>query len=127
MELGLRGKTVVSQTFDYIVAMHLTDGYFLRLESSFTLVLSDRSVVITPDTDPEECLLPLRDLVGQTMTEWTVDDSGVLTIAFDSGAQLVCEPDSHYESWAVAYPDGTMVVCTPGGELGVWGPRIHRF
>ena len=86
MDLGLRGRSVVSQEIEYTVAMYLTDEYFIRLDGPFTLVLHDRRIAISPETDPPEHFDPVRDLVGQVITESVVDDSGVLSISFDTGA-----------------------------------------
>jgi hypothetical protein len=120
MDLGLSGKRVVSQQIEYTVAMYLTDGYFIRLDGPFTLLLDDRSIAITPDSDPPGKFDPVRELVGQEITESTVDDSGVLSLSFDTGSKIVSVPDGRYESWTMAGPDGRMVVSMPSGELAVW-------
>lgn len=120
MDRGLRGKTVVSQTFEYTVFLHLSDGYSVQLMSPFTFTVAGDSVVITPDEDPEESFIPLRQLVGQTIEDYSVTDSNGLSLVFDSGTRLLCEADDHYESWMVCGPGGQAVVCTPGGELAVW-------
>jgi hypothetical protein len=120
MDLGLSGKRVVSQQIEYTVAMYLTDGYFIRLDGPFTLLLDDRSIAITPDSDPPGNFDPVRELVGQEITESTVDDSGVLSLSFDTGSNIVSVPDGRYESWTMADPEGRMVVSMPSGELAVW-------
>jgi hypothetical protein len=61
---------------------------------------------VTPDTDPPERFDQLRDLVGQVITESIVDDSGVLSLSFDSGARIVSVPDGQYEAWTMAGPNG---------------------
>lgn len=120
MDLGLSGKSVVSQQIEYAVAMYLTDGYFIRLDGPFTLLLHDRRIVITPDSDPPEVFDPVRDLVGQVVTESVVDESGVLSLSFDTDVRIVSVPDGHYESWTMAGPNGEMVVSMPSGELAIW-------
>lgn len=120
MDLGLSGKSVVSQQIEYSVAMYLTDGYFIRLDGPFTLLLHDRRIAITPDSDPPEHFDPVRDLVGQVVTESVVDESGVLSLSFDTGARIVSVPGGQYESWTMAGPKGRMVVSMPSGELAVW-------
>jgi hypothetical protein len=120
MDLGLRGKTVVSQQIEYAVAMYLTDGYFIRLDGPFTLLLQDQRFVITPDSDPPEQFDSVRDLVGQVISESIVDESGVLSVSFDSGAKILSVPDGEYESWTMAGPGGRMVVSMPSGELAIW-------
>jgi hypothetical protein len=120
MDLGLSGSTLVSQLVEYTVALHLSDGFFIRIESPFTLDLPDRSISLSPEDSSAESFAPLRDLVGRVVTESTVDDAGALTVAFEGDARLLVEPDSAYEAWTVSGPRGMMVVCMPGGELAIW-------
>jgi hypothetical protein len=120
LDLGLSGRSVVSQQIEYTVAMYLTDGYFIRLDGPFTLVLQDRRIVITPESDQPGHFDPVRDLVGHVITSSVVDASGVLAISFDTGARLVCVPDGQYESWTMAGPNGRLVVSMPSGELAIW-------
>lgn len=120
MDLGLRGKSVVSQQIEYSVAMFLTDGYLIRFDGPFTLLLPDRRIAITPDADPPEHFAPVRGLVGQSINESVVDESGVLSISFNNGVKIVSVPDGQYESWTMAGPKGQMVVSMPSGELAVW-------
>ena len=120
MDLGIRGRSVVSQEIEYTVAMCLTVEYFIRLDGPFTLALHDRRIAISPETDPPEHFDPVRDLVGQVITESVVDDSGVLSISFDTGARIVCVPDGQYESWTMTGPRGMMVVSMPSGKLAIW-------
>jgi hypothetical protein len=120
VDLGLRGRRVVSLQIEYTVVMYLTDGYFIRLDGPFNLLVDDRRICITPDTDPPERFDQLRDLVGQVITESIVDDSGVLSLSFDSGARIVSVPDGQYEAWTMAGPNGRMVVSMPSGDLAIW-------
>ncbi|PEG43052.1 hypothetical protein CQY20_00155 [Mycolicibacterium agri] len=100
--------------------MSLSGGYFLRLDSPFTLMLDGETTDLSPQTDPPERLVAIEQLIGRVITESVVDDSGVLTIAFDNGAVITCLPDDHYEAWMMTAPKGWTVAGTPGGEVGVW-------
>jgi hypothetical protein len=44
-----------------------------------------------------------------------------LQLTFRSGSELLVEVDADVESWAVAGPDGFLIVCLARGELAVWG------
>jgi Family of unknown function (DUF6188) len=41
-----------------------------------------------------------------------------LSIAFDTGARLVCPPHPKYEAWQASLPDTTTIYCPPGGGPG---------
>ncbi|HKV18232.1 MAG TPA: DUF6188 family protein [Mycobacterium sp.] len=120
MDLGLRGKKVVSQQIEYTVAMYLSDGYLIRFDGPFALLVDNQRVSIAPDVDPPEHFDPVRQLVGDTIRESLVDDSGALSISFDTGARIECVPDEQFESWTLAGPRGFKVVSMPGGDLAVW-------
>jgi hypothetical protein len=47
--------------------------------------------------------------------------TGELTITFGSGSELLVDAHTDVESWAVAGPDGFLIVCLARGEVAVWG------
>lgn len=126
MNLELEGKVLASYTAEFTVGLQLSDQFFVRIESPFTLALSTGSFSLSPEEDPAESFQPLGQLVGHTITESSVDSDGNLSISFDNSASLVVRPDSGYEAWTVSGPEGMLVVCMPGGELAVWSAEAQE-
>lgn len=120
MELGLHGQSIVSEDFGYTVSLTLSGGYEIRIETPFSLHDSDGDHQISPGADPDVNSRRLESLTGQTITTSVAEDSGALRVDFTHGARLRIEPDSGFEAWTVAGPNGMKVVCLPGGELAVW-------
>ncbi|KAA0116086.1 DUF6188 family protein [Mycolicibacterium sp. P9-22] len=120
MDLGLSGRTLTSHHVEYTVGLQLSDEYFVRIESRFTLTVAGTTTVLSPEVDPVSAFEPLSHLVGQVITASEVDDTGSLTVAFDGGNSLLVEPDRNYEAWTVTGPKGMIIVCQPGGELAIW-------
>lgn len=120
MDLGLSGRTLTSHHVECTVGLQLSDEYFVRIESRFTLTVAGTTTVLSPEVDPVSAFEPLSHLVGQVITASEVDDTGSLTVAFDGGNSLLVEPDRNYEAWTVTGPKGMIIVCQPGGELAIW-------
>ncbi|AGZ41348.1 hypothetical protein AFR_15330 [Actinoplanes friuliensis DSM 7358] len=75
-------------------------------------------VAIEPGENPSDIL---ATLLGDVVREARALDHGELELVFRSGARLVVCVDADFESWAVAGPDGFLVVCLARGEIAVWG------
>jgi Family of unknown function (DUF6188) len=63
----------------------------------------------------------LATLLGDVVRAARAGDSGELQITFSRGSELRVGADADVESWAVAGPDGFLIVCLAGGELALWG------
>ncbi|MDZ7886256.1 MAG: DUF6188 family protein [Mycobacterium sp.] len=120
MDVGLTGKKLTSKHVEYTVGLQLSDDYFIRVESPFTLALADRTLMLSPEGDAASAFEPLGQLVGQTISSSTVDRAGALTVVFERGELLHVEPDPSFEAWTVSGPKGLLIVCSPGGELSIW-------
>lgn len=119
-DLGLRGRTVTSIHVEYTLQLWLSDEYHVTVESPFWVHLPDRSVELSPEADPEEVRALLGRLVGHSIDDAGVSETGVMTIHFDGSTRLKVEPDPAYEAWNVSGPAGFLIVCMPGGELAIW-------
>ena len=75
-------------------------------------------VDLEPGEHPSDAVATLLSDVVRTSA---ATDAGDLHISFASGAELVVGADPDVESWAVAGPDGFLVVCLARGEVAVWG------
>jgi hypothetical protein len=121
MDLGFAGQAVLSTDFGYTVAVQFGGGYEVRVEVPFTLRVEGLDRQIEPGRDADASAV--AQLSGRIVSLARADDSGGLRIEFTGGARLVATPDSAFEAWTVAGPDGLKVVCGPGGELSVWSPQ----
>lgn len=120
MDLGLQGLTLLSEHVEYSAVLNFTEEYVARIESPFTVHLAKGNFELSPESDPPESFEPVRELLGQTVSESIVADSGTLKLTFANGASVQVEPDDDYEAWTVAGPRGMLIVCMPGGELAIW-------
>lgn len=120
MDVGLAGKILACKHIQYTVSLQLSDDYFIRLESPFTLALTDQTLMLSPESDAASAFELLGQLVGQTISSSTVDRAGALTVVFERGESLHVEPDPSFEAWTVSGPKGMLIVCSPGGELSIW-------
>jgi uncharacterized protein DUF6188 len=121
MDLGFAGQTVIGTDFGYTVAVEFGGGYEVRVETPFSLRIDGLDSEIEPGRDSDAPAV--SQLSGRTVSLAAADQSGGLRIDFIGGARLLAEPDSNFEAWTVAGPDGLKVVCGPGGELSVWSPQ----
>ncbi|MEV3904066.1 DUF6188 family protein [Mycobacterium sp. NPDC050551] len=119
-DLRLCGRTVTSVHVEYTLQVRLSDTYNVTVESPFRFHLSDRSVELSPEADPDKVRARLSRLVGHRIVDARVSEAGALTIGFDDSTRLTVEPDPNYEAWNVSGPAGFLVVCVPGGELAIW-------
>jgi hypothetical protein len=62
-----------------------------------------------------------KTLLGDVVRAARTRDTGELQLVFAGGSELLVEADADVESWAVAGPDGFLIVCLAGGELAAWG------
>ncbi|MCG5433831.1 DUF6188 family protein [Mycobacterium sp. MYCO198283] len=120
MNLTLAERTFVDITVEYTALLTLTDGFFIRIGSPFTLSTADTVTSLTPEQDSIERFSPLLALIGDSIRRAQVADGGMLKVHFSSGARIDVRPDPPYEAWVVAGPDGYLVVCLPSGKLAVW-------
>ncbi|WP_433299216.1 DUF6188 family protein [Actinoplanes sp. CA-030573] len=121
MDLGFAGQAVLSTDFGYTVALQFGGGYQVHVEVPLTLRIDGLDREIEPGRNADASAV--AQLSGQVVSVARADDSGGLRIQFAGGTRLVATPDSAFEAWTVAGPDGLKVVCGPGGELSVWSPR----
>jgi hypothetical protein len=123
MDLDLRGKALQSVLIEYTVRLQLSDGYFVVVESPYTLHVQGTSFSLSPEEEQDVARQAFNQLVGDTVEMATADAAGALDVTFAGGARLQVEADAEYEAWNVSGPDGALVVSTAGGELSVWKPQ----
>jgi hypothetical protein len=81
-----------------------------------------RNHVLDPQEDRPTLGIALG-LFGTTVGEASVTADGTLAIAFEDGSSVTVRPHPRYEAWHLAWPDGRLLVCPPGGgEPSAWQP-----
>ncbi|WP_433471318.1 DUF6188 family protein [Saccharomonospora azurea] len=120
MKLDLSGRLVTSCDYSYAATIRFTGEFELSFEGDALLDRPDRRVNLSPENDGGaggEALSELNDL---RVTASIAEESGQLRVTFEDGTTLWVHPDDEFESWTLAGPNASKIVCMPGGELAVW-------
>lgn len=120
VDLDLNGRRVQSVLIENSVVFELSGHSFMMIQSAIRFERGTDAMTLSAEDDTDEALQPIRELVGSTIDEATVDAAGALRVDFSDGTRLDVEPDDAYEAWNVSGPDGALIVCTPGGSLVTW-------
>lgn len=68
-----------------------------------------------------DVLVALHALLGVSVVRIEVL-GGRLRIAFEGGVEVLVEPQTHAQAWALAFEQGGSITCRPGGALDVRPP-----
>ncbi|MGV9851227.1 DUF6188 family protein [Streptomyces sp. NPDC003442] len=120
MDLNLRGQSVTRVCFDAAFTLLTGEDYEVRVETSASIQVPGRDLALFDPESPDATAAQLVSLVHDTVTSAEVGSAGDLLISFESGAELAVAPDSDYEAWGLVGPNGSRVVCMPGGEIARW-------
>ena len=121
MRLAVTGGVLTTAESDYAIILKISNGWEIRIEGTFSLCPPVGESLVDLDPENPKSVLPLRGLIGHTVTEATSsEDVGRLILHFDEGTELTLEPDQEYEAWTAAGPAGEKLVCLPGGGLAIW-------
>ena len=100
----------------------------ISFEGAFTCTLveePDRFREYKLNAENTSSLYPALSVLHKPVELVTAHKSGDITIRFSNGMTLAATSDPDYESWHINGADGLKIVCTPGGALAVWFPRIR--
>ncbi|GIE97650.1 DUF6188 family protein [Paractinoplanes rishiriensis] len=114
----LLGQKLEYVRLDDAIVLGFAGGHQVLIETVVNLTGPAGRTEIEPGTHPSDVL---ATLLGDVVRAARTGESGELRISFDGGAELLVEVDAEVESWAVAGPDGFLIVCLPGGEIATWG------
>jgi hypothetical protein len=114
----LLGQKLEYVRLDDAIVLGFSGGHQVLIETVVNLTGPGGRAEIEPGTHPSDVL---ATLLGDVVRVARTGEGGELRISFDGGAELLVEVDAEVESWAVAGPNGFLIVCLPGGELAVWG------
>ena len=121
----MTGKTIEMIRFNYSLAIWTGDNWQLDLAGVTHITLEGGS----------------RVEIDTTLCQDELTDAGALHLVGlgdhrDSRVSNARRPDHHleprrwryrqvmaHEAWQIYGPSGEIIVCMPGGELAIWGPR----
>ena len=114
----LAGRKLEYVRLGHAVVLGFSGGPQVLIETVAQLVRPGGRDEIRPGEHPSDVL---ATLLGDVVRAARTGDTGDLEILFTGGTELRVGADPDVESWAVAGPDGFLIVCLARGELAVWG------
>jgi hypothetical protein len=96
----------------------------IRIGNDFSYNEGEDQYALSPSQPT--ALGPALALLGQEISAATTTKNGGLYLRFGSAISVSVPPDPQYEAWELSGPKGFLVVCTPGGELSIWGPDLQE-
>jgi hypothetical protein len=114
----LLGQKVEYVRLGHAVVLGISGGRQVLIETIAQLNGPGGRFDVEPGENPSDVL---ATLLGDVVRTAWARETGELQLVFGSGAELVVGVDADFESWAVAGPDGFLIVCLARGELAVWG------
>jgi hypothetical protein len=114
----LAGQKLEYVRLGHAIVLNFTGGRQVLIETVATLTGPGGRVEVEPGENPSDIL---ATLLGDVVRAAGTSDTGELRITFAGGSELSVGVDADFESWAVAGPDGFLIVCLARGEIAVWG------
>jgi hypothetical protein len=119
----LSGRKLEYVRLGHAIVLGLSGGCQVLIETVTQLHGPAGRAEVEPGENPSDIL---ATLLGDVIRTACIRETGELVITFHSGSQLLVGVDPDFESWAVAGPDGFLIVCLARGELAVWGDASGR-
>ncbi len=130
----LVGRKLEYVRLGHAVELGFSGGPQVLIETVAQLIGPGGRADVEPGENPSDVL---ATLLGGVVRAARARDTGELEIIFTGGSELRVGADPDVESWAVAGPNGFLIVCLARGELAVWGEpepapdaarqlRLHR-
>ena len=114
----LAGHKLEYVRLGHAVVLGFSGGRQVLIEAVARLDGPGGRAEVEPGENPSDIL---ATLLGDVVETAGTLDTGELRLTFRSGSELLVGVDPDVESWAVAGPDGFLIVCLARGELAVWG------
>ena len=114
----LAGHKLEYVRLGHAIVLSFSSGRQVLIETTAHLDGPGGRVDVEPGENPSDIL---ATLLGDVVRTAQTLDTGELRLTFRSGSELLVGVDPDFESWAVAGPDGFLIVCLARGELAVWG------
>lgn len=114
----LVGRKLEYVRLGHAVVLSFTGDFEVLIETVAHLDGPNGHADVEPGDNPSDVL---ATLLGDDVRAASVRATGELELTFGRGSQLVVGVDAEVEAWALAGPDGVLMVCLARGELAVWG------
>lgn len=114
----LDGRKLEYVRLGHAIVLSFSGGHQVLIETVVNLDGPAGRADVEPGEHPSDIL---ATLLGDVVREAWAEAGGELELTFASGARLVVGVDPDFESWAVAGPDGALIVCLARGEIARWG------
>lgn len=101
---------------DYQFTLLLGDGTTIAIGEPFELTDGSATTLVPPGEAVHEVAAALP-LFNQRVISVEADDSGELSIHFDSGSHLRVPVNDAYETWQITSGQGELWVGLPGGGV----------
>ncbi len=119
------GHTIYTIRMDFRILLYTEENWEFQLGGDNYLtnprvgriLIEGMGGELTEDV-PED----LKRLIGQQIMSVLVSPEGDLAVKIGD-TQLSVRAAYDYEAWEIDGPNGEMVICKPGGQLAIWGPR----
>ncbi len=119
----LIGKTVEIIRQNYALMLWTDDNWQIDLAGHTVLWHGDDDPrTIDTTVYRQELSEMVKPLLGAEISALTVSPDGDLSITV-GGIHVNTSAGDDHEAWQISGPKGEKVVCMPGGELAIWGPR----
>jgi hypothetical protein len=121
MQLRFDGGTVTRVSFDEALTILTSAAYQFQIESPLSLVKAGEPPRVFEPANPDATVIDLVGLLRKRLRSTDVLDDGTLKMQFSNDCELVVPASPDFEAWQIIGPHDQLMVCTPGGELAVWG------
>jgi hypothetical protein len=117
--LLLQDSDVIQIRVDYAVSFVFSSDMILRISGAIHFAASGSHTDVEPEGEPAQ-LAPLLAVRSKRVTDATLTEAGAITVTLTDDIVIAVEPSPTFEAWELSGPDGTLVVCPPGGGITMW-------
>ncbi|BCJ55130.1 hypothetical protein Asp14428_66050 [Actinoplanes sp. NBRC 14428] len=117
----LTGEKLQYVRLGHAIVLNFSGGRQVLIETVAQLDGPGGRIEVEPGEEPSDVL---ATLLGDVVRSACTRAGGELHLRFAGGSELSVRADPEVESWAVAGPDGSLIVCLARGEIAVWGGRL---
>lgn len=102
--------------FDYAATLVFDDDADIFISAPFAAI-SPVPVAIDPEALTAEALALAISALHKTVLSVSIIESSVLRLELEGDLVLHAKPSESYEAWSLNLPEGTQLMCFPGGEI----------
>jgi hypothetical protein len=128
LHLYVTGREITRLLIDYQLTLQVwipKDTLEIKLATNFVFTSGQASYVINPENRTDICRA--LTILHQELNTVTATNHGRLTITFQSGDQIISEPDEAYEAWSLCDSSGLLVIARPSGGIDYFAPKKDKI